>query len=344
MKAINTVGIDIAKNVFHLICIDERGHELERKRLTRERFARFMANLAPARVYMEACGTAHHWGRVLCAMGHQVRLIHPTFVKAYLRGNKNDFNDAAAIAEAGSRPTMRFVPLKSIEQQDLVALHRARDLIIRQRTQQSNQIRGLLAERGLVTRTGSTALRKLIAEVLAPESQALTPAFREVLSQMSEHLNHLEEKKVFYDKKIAAACSQSEACKRLTTIPGIGPVCATALYAAVGHGHDFKNGRQMAAWLGLVPKQDTSGGKPRLLGISKRGDQYLRRQLIHGARAVACRASNQDPPRRRWIERLREKKALNVVAVALANKNTRIAWAILTSEQTYRENTQALAA
>lgn len=336
MTAINIIGVDLAKNSFHVWGSDFHGKKVVAKKLSRSKFSEFMANLCATKVVMEACSSAHHWARCLQQQGHQVKLINPAFVRPFVKSNKNDFNDAEAIVEAGSRKNMRFVPIKTIEQQDMLSIHRARESVLDQRTQLANQMRSLLAERGIVTAKGLASLRRLISELLAPEDQRLTSRFKEVLEEMNERFSLLDKSKKKYDQKLEELSRSTEACGRLQKIPGIGPICATALVSTVGNGHDFKRGRDMSAWLGLVPGQHTTGGKPKLLGISKRGDRYLRKQLIHGARAVLVYRDKQPEHRKKWICRLMEKSP-NIAAVALANKNARVAWALLKHGTEYRK-------
>jgi len=335
MTTVTHIGIDLAKTYFHVFCADERGQAVIQKRIHRSDLMEFMATVSVSTIAMEACGSAHHWARQFEKLGHDVKLIHPGFVKPFVKGNKNDSNDAEGIYEASVRPRMRFVPVKTVEQQDILAIHRTREILIRQRTQLVNQIRGLLAERGHVAPQGRRSLMKLITELLSDEG-VLTPIFEELLTEMKERLVSLDERRLIYDRKLRKLSQENETCKRLTEIPGIGPICSTALYATVGKGRDFKNGREMAAWLGLVPRQETTGGKPKLLGISKRGDRYLRKQLIHGARSMQWNPKGLPEARRLWLANLESRRHKNVAAVALANKQARIAWALLSTGQTYR--------
>lgn len=329
-KGISVLGIDLAKDVFHLHGVDERGRTVLRKRLRRNALMAWVAKLPNCVIGMEACAGAHYWARKFRELGHDVRLISPQFVKPYVKSNKNDQADAEAICEAVQRPNMRFVPIKSIEQQDIQSLHRARESAIKCRTAQINQIRGLLQEYGIVVSKGPANLRKVLPAILEDADNGLTPIFRELLQGLHQGLLHLDQRIGEYDMQIALLAEQSDACKRVMSIPGIGPLTATALVAAAGDAKVFRNGREMAAWLGLVPRQHSTGGQPRLLGISKRGDPYLRRLLIHGARAVLRCADRKDDRRSRWVTKLLERKHANVTAVALANKNVRTAWALLT--------------
>ncbi len=338
-KTIKTIGIDLAKSIFHLHGADGQGEVVTRKRLSRSKLAEFMAQLTPCLVAMEACGGSHYWARKFQAMGHDVRLISPQFVKPYVKSNKNDMADAEAICEAVQRPTMRFVPIKSIEQQDILSIHRAREQVVRRRTAQGNQIRGLLMEYGLVIPKGMRTLHVHLPDILADADNELTLMFRELLQGLWEELINLDNHIATYDQQIKTLSEQSAVCKRLMTIPGIGPMVATALVASVSDGKAFKNGREMAAWLGLVARQHSTGGKPRLLGISKRGDVYLRKLLIHGARAALRWADKKHDKRSMWVTALKERRGQNIAAVALANKIVRTAWVLITRDKEYRTTT-----
>lgn len=333
---IRVIGIDLAKSVFHLHGVDSEGHVVMRKKLSRSKLLEFMANLPASLVGMEACGGAHDWARRLMAMGHDVRLISPQFVKPYVKSNKNDSADAEAICEAVQRPGMRFVPIKSISQQDIQSLHRARSLAVSHRTAQVNQIRGLLHEYGIVSARSVAALRKSVPEILEDAENALTPLFRELLYGLWEEMKRLDRRIQAYDAQIKRLSEQSDICRRLMTIPGIGPMTATAMEAAASDGKAFKSGREMAAWLGLVPRQHSTGGKPRLLGISKRGDTYLRMLVIHGARSALRWTDKKPDARSRWASEVKERRGQNVAAVALANKMVRTAWVLMRRNETYR--------
>jgi len=308
-ETIKVVGIDLAKNIFHLHGVDEHSEHKVQKRLSRSKLAEFMANLPPCLVGMEACGGAHDWARKFMAMGHEVRLMSPQFVKPYVKSNKNDMVDAEAICEAVQRPTMRFVPIKGIEQQDIQSLHRARSLAVSHRTAQGNQIRGFLMEYGVVIPKGIAILRRL------------------------------DERIARYDVQIKHLSKQSIACQRLMAIPGIGPMAATALVAAVADAREFGSGREMSAWLGLVPRQCSTGGKPRLLGISKRGDTYLRKLLIHGARSALRFSDRKQDRRSRWVVEIEGRRGRNIASVALANKIVRTAWVLLSKGEEYKTAT-----
>jgi transposase len=311
--------------VFHIHGVDKHGRTVLSKRVSRKQLSAMMANLGPCRVGMESCSGSNYWSRCFAAQGHDVRLMAAQFVKAYVKSNKNDRVDAETMCEAVQRPTMRLVRPKTVEQQDLQSLHRVRTRLVGQRTALAYQMRGLLAEYGVVVAKGLGDLRKRLPEVLEDADNELTSLTREVarVAQM--------------DKKIARSFTRSEACQRLARIEGIGPVTATALVSSVGAARAYRNGREMAAWLGLVPRQHSTGGKPRLLGISKRGDRYTRKLLIHGARAVVKHAAKKSDRRSTWISALAARRGTNIASVALANKNARIAWAMLAREQEYRK-------
>jgi len=339
LENIKVVGIDLAKSVFHLHGVNAQGKMVMRKKLSRRSMAEYMVRLSPCLVGMEACGGSHDWARRLISMGHDVRLISPQFVKPYVKSNKNDVADAAAICEAVQRPDMRFVPIKSVEQQDIQSLHRARSLAVSHRTAQANQMRGLMLEYGVVISKSIAALRKAVPDILGDADNALTPMFRELLCGLWEEMLRQDQRITAYDTQIKHLSGQSEVCRRLMTIPGIGPMVSTALVAAVADGKMFKSSREMAAWLGLVPRQHSTGGKPRLLGISKRGDVYLRKLLIHGARAALRWADRKEDRRSRWVSELATRRGQNIAAVALANKTVRTAWVLMTREEEYRTAT-----
>jgi transposase len=334
---IKAVGVDLAKNVFQIHGVDERGRVLVRKQLKRSQVASFFANLPACLIGMEACSSAHHWARKLQSLGHTVRLIAPQFVKPYVKTNKNDVADAEAICEALLRPNMRFVAVKTIDQQALLALHRARQGFVKARTAQANQIRGLLAEYGLIIPQGIGYVTKRVPELIEDASNELPGMFRLLIDRLLEHLKALDEQVVQLEAQIKAWHRDSEASRKLERIPGLGPLTASALVASMGEAKSFDNGRQLAAWLGLVPRQRSSGGKPTLLGISKRGDSYLRTLLIHGARAV-IRAAQRKPARSGWLQQLLKRRNPNVAAVALANRNARMAWALLAHDRQFEAN------
>jgi len=340
-KTIKTIGIDLAKSSFQVHGVDEQGHVVMRKKMNRNKLVVFMANLPPCLVGMEACGGAHEWARKFRSMGHDVRLMSPQFVKPYVKSNKNDAVDAEAVCEAVQRPSMRFVPIKGIEQQDIQSLHRARSMAVSHRTAQVNQIRGLLMEYGVVVAQSVAALRKALPEILEDADNNLSPLFRELLSGLQDEFHKLDERITAYDLQIKQLSTQSDACLRLMTIPGVGPMVATAMVAAVADAKVFKNGREMSAWLGLVPRQFSTGGKPRLLGISKRGDTYLRKMVIHGARSALRVAGKKQDRRSKWVVDVESRRGSNIAAVALANKIVRTAWVILSKGEEYKMATAA---
>ena len=335
---ITTVGIDLAKNVIQIHGVDERGKAVLRKQLKRAQVASFFATLEPCLIGMEACGSAHHWARKLQGFGHAVRLMAPQFVKPYVKTNKNDVADAEAICEAVGRPNMRFVPLKTTEQQGVLAVHRARQGFVKARTAQANSIRGLLGEFGIVIPQGMSPLAKRVPEILEDGENGLTGSFRQLLQRLMGHLKELDRQVGELEREIQVWHRDNEASCKLAKVPGIGPITASALVASVGDAKNFANGRQMAAWLGLVPRQHSSGGKPALLGISKRGDSYLRTLLVHGARSVVRYAEGKTNPAADWLKSLLTRRNTNVAVVALANKNARIAWALLAHDREFRSD------
>ncbi len=336
MGEITTVGLDLAKNVFHLIGCNGHGKEVKRKMLKRGKLVAYVANLPPCLIGMEACAGAHFWARRFEALGHEVRLIPPQHVKAYVRGNKNDYNDARAIAEAVRRPDMRFVAVKTVEQQDVQALHRLRETRVGERTALCNQMRGLLAEYGIVLPQGVGVIRKRLPELLEDSDNGLSDFFRPLLANCCEQLQEIDAHIDFYTRELKEHARHNEAIQRLQTVPGFGPIVASVFHAFVGNGQAFGKGRDVSAALGLVPKQHSSGGKTVLLGISKRGDRYLRSLLVHGARSVVRLAVAKDDRLSRWINKLRSTRGYNKAAVALANKMARIGWAILSQDSVYR--------
>jgi transposase len=332
---ITTIGIDLAKNVFQVHGVNERGQAVLKKQLKRSQVMAFFANLPPCLIGIEACGSAHHWARKLQGLGHTARLIAAQFVKPYVKSNKNDPADAEAICEAVARPNMRFVPIKNVEQQAVLSLHRARHAFVKARTAQANQIRGLLAEFGVIIPRGIAHIRTRVPEILEDASNELPGEFRSLIDRLTQHLMELGRQADEMGAQIEAWHRNNELSRKLTAIPGIGPISASALVASVGDARNFSSGRQLAAWLGLVPRQSSSGGKNVLLGMSKRGDAYLRTLLIHGARAVISRV-RQKQHSNGWLLKLIERRNRNVAAVALANKNARIVWALLAHDRQFR--------
>jgi transposase len=330
------VGIDLAKRSFQVHGVDGKGQRVFSKKLSRARLSPFMVNLPACTVAMEACGSAHHWARLFRTFGHEVRLIAPQFVKPFVKSNKNDAADAEAIAEAAQRPTMRFVAVKTVEQQDIQAIHRMRSLVVGQRTAQVNQIRGLLLEYGIEIPKGRAAVGRRLPEILEDADNGLSERFRAELYGLGEELRHLDARVAHYDEQIEQIAQSDAQARRLMTIPGLGAKGATALVAAVGEDPTlFKNGRGLAAWLGLVPRQHSTGGRDRLLGISKRGDVYLRQLLIHGARAVLRWVERKADRTSRWATALKARRHSNVAVVAMANKIARVAYAVMASGRPY---------
>jgi transposase len=336
MEKISTIGLDIAKNVFQVHGIDEVGEVIVQRRLRRRQVLPFFKRRAPCLVGLEACATAHHWAREIEKLGHEVRLMPPRYVKPYVKRNKNDAADAEAICEAVQRPTMRFVPIKSPEQQSVLMLHRTRELFVRQRTTLTNAIRAHLAEFGIVAgvgRNGMDALLKVIAE---GEDERIPAATRECLMALAAQLDLVKRQILEADKRILAYHRSSEVARRLEAIPGVGPLIATALVASIPDPNIFRSGRDMSAWIGLVPKQNSTGGKEKLGNISKAGNRYLRRLLVIGALSVIKRAKILGYTRHPWLVRLMERRSTKIAAVALANKIARMAWAMMARNESYR--------
>jgi len=336
---ITTIGLDIAKSIFHLCGVNKMGRLLKKKQLKRKQVLPYLATLEPCLVVMEACGGANYWAREIKALGHEVKLIAPQYVKPYVKGNKNDYNDAEGIAEAAQRANMRFVPIKSVEQQDIQNLHRQRERIKKARTALVNQVRGLLAEYGIVINKGIAAVRKGLPGILEDAENGLTMRSRELFADLLEELRLLDERLKHSEKQIEASNRENEVCQRLDEILGVGPITASAAYAAAGDGKDFVNGRHFSAWIGLVPGQHSTGGKPTLLGISKRGNAYLRTLFIHGARAVLRHSANKTDRFSLWAQALLERRGHNKACVAVANKMARMAWVIMAKGETYRAAT-----
>ena len=338
---IDLLGIDLAKRVFQLHGADVRGRAVYRNKVSRAALIDTVRALRPHTIAMEACGSAHHWARCFEQAGFEVRLISPHYVTPFVKTNKNDRNDAEAIVEAASRPSMNFVAVKSVEQQDMQAAHRVRELLVQQRTAIINQARGLLGERGFAIAQSPAAFRKAIPEILIQTEGELTSFCQSLIVRLVQHLRALEEEIAVADGWIRSFMSRSALCQKIAAVPGIGPVTATAIVAAVGRADGFRNGRHLAAWLGLVPRQHSSGGKSQLYGISKRGDRYLRTLLIHGARSVLIRVSGKRDARSRWLQELIARRGYNRACVALANKNARIIQVLLSTEATYKPLPQA---
>lgn len=331
-----TIGLDLAKHVFHLIELASDGQVAHRKRLRRSELLRFFAQLPVSLVAMEACASSHYWGRELRSLGHDVVLLPAQHVRAYQRGQKNDYNDAQAIAEAARHGSLRAVPIKTIEQQDMQSLHRLRARHIRQRTAQANQLRGLLGERGVVVPAGLGPLRRALPELYDADDIRLSPALQRWLRCEYQQLRALDGLIEWYDAQLQRLAREDEVCEALQALPGFGPVVASVVRSWLGDGRQFLRGRDASAALGIVPRQHSSGDKPRLLGISKRGDSYVRSQLIHGARAVVRLAQRKDDALSLWIRSVEARRGRNKATVALANKLMRIAWVIVTRGERYR--------
>lgn len=332
----SVTGLDLAKNIFHLVTLSPNFNKTACKKLRRTQVAGFFANKAPMHIAMEACGSSHYWARTLLAQGHRVELLPPQHVKAYLRGQKNDYNDAQAIAEACLQNRVRSVPVKSVVQQDEQMLHRIREHLVRERTALANQLRGLLSERGLSIPLGIASVRRQVPEILASESSELSALGRRLLSRQYQRLTALDAELQWYEQQLREQAKEDDVCCRLAELPGFGPVISSAYKSWLGTGSQFTRGRDASAALGLVPRQHTTGGKPRLGRITKRGDKYLRSLIIHGARSVVQRSDGKEDPLSQWINRIKHTRGMNKATVALANKLCRIAWVLVNREEHYR--------
>lgn len=333
---IETLGVDMAKNVFQLHGVDRNGRVVLKRRVMRDQLLQAMAQIDPRTVVVEACTGAFYWARKFEVLGHRVKIISPQYVKPFVRRQKNDGNDAEAICVAARQPHIPFVPKKTIEQQDIQALHRARQRMVNHRTAVVSQIRGLLLDRGFAFAKSITRARRIIPELLSNFNNELTALAREALAELYDLFRDLDRRIASFDKKIDRVFRESEPCQRIAKIKGVGPKTATAVVAAVGDGSEFKNGRRLAAWVGLVPRQFSSGDRNVLMGVSKRGSQHLRSLLVHGARAVVRTAPNKTDPNNQWVNQLRERRGFNRATVAVANKNARIIWAVLRTGEPYR--------
>ena len=340
--SIVTLGIDLGKNSCSVVGLDTNGSAIVRRRMRRDGVVAFAAKLAPCTIAMEACCGAHHMGRTLAALGHDVRLMSPEYVRPYVKAQKNDDRDAEAIAEAATRPTMRFVELKSEEQLDVQTLHRVRDRLVGERTSLTNQIRSLLLERGHIVAQGHARLRLLLGELLDCGTDSLSSRMVFLLGDMRSRWEELDRRIAAFDAEFAAMVRSDDRARRLTGIPGIGALNATALVAAVGNAATFSKGRDLAAWLGLVPRQATTGGKPKLMGITKRGSRYLRKMLIQGARSAMPTLAKSDTAVGAWLRALLTRAHPNVAVVALAAKMARTVWALLRHGQTYTPMPEAM--
>jgi len=333
---VHTLGIDLAKNVFQLHGVDRKGRTVLTRRVHRDQLLRIVGELDPCVIGIEASTGAFYWQRQFEKLGHCVKIMAPQYVKPFVRRQKNDTNDAEAICTALQQRNMRFVPKKTLEQQDIQALHRARQRLVNHRTALISQMRGLLLDRGIAIAVSATRARRLIPKILAMPNDELTPMMCEIVSDLYAFMLQIDDRIRTFDQKIAAIFKASAVCQRIARIRGIGPKTATAMIAAIGDGSDFKNGRHLAAWLGLVPRQHSSGDRRLMMGISKRGSQHLRTLLVHGARAVVRTAVRKNDARSMWVNDLRQRRGYNRATVAVANKNARVIWAVLTSGEPYR--------
>ena len=341
MSKVITIGLDIAKHVFQVHGVDKAGTVVIRRKLRRAEILQFFEALEPCLVGIEACATAHHWARSIMALGHKVKLMPPTYVKPYVKRQKNDAADAEAICEAVTRPTMRFVPVKGEEQQGILMLHRTRELLIRQRTMLINALRAHLAEFGIVMAQGRAGVSTLVALVEDDEHDLIPAIAREALLAVVDQLRAAHERVAAIERKIVAWHRSNEQSRRLETIPGIGPITASAIAATITNANLFRSGRELAAWIGLVPRQNSSGGKERLGHISKKGDPYIRRLLVIGAHAVLRFARNGKATTTKWATALLARKPYKLAAVALANKMARIVWALLVRNEEFRPSLAA---
>ncbi|MBC6445555.1 MAG: IS110 family transposase [Alphaproteobacteria bacterium GM202ARS2] len=336
MTTVNTIGLDIAKNVFQVHGVDEEGCVVIRRQLRRRQVLNYFSKLSPCLIGIEACGTAHYWGRELHKLGHDVRLMPARYVKPYVKRNKNDAADAEAICEAVTRPTMRFVPIKTIDQQSVLMLHRTRQLFVRQRTSLINGIRSHLAEFGIVAGVGRHGVEVLLDLIRKGEDDRVPPTARDCLMALAAQLELIKRQILEIDRRVLAWHRSNNMSKRLEAIPSFGPLVASAIVASVPDPHVFRSGRDMSAWIGIVPRENSTGGKQRLGSISKAGNRYLRKLLFIGALAVIKRVKKVGSSKHPWLASLLERRSVKVAAIALANKVVRIAWAMMTRSETYR--------
>jgi len=334
--SIDILGIDLAKNVFQLHGVNRNGACVFKRRVMRDQLLSVIVQIEPCTIVVEACTGAFYWARKFEGLGHQVKIISPQYVKPFVRRQKNDCNDAEAICTAARQPHIPLVPKKSIEQQDIQALHRARQRMVNHRTAVVSQIRGLLLDRGFAMAKSITCARRLIPDILGNVDNELTSMAREAIAELYDLFRDLDKRIRSFDKKIEQVFQTSEPCQRIAKIKGIGPKTATAMIAAIGDGSEFKNGRHLAAWIGLVPRQFSSGDRVTMMGISKRGSQHLRSLLVHGARAVVRTAPSKTDGNNQWVNELRRRRGFNRATVAVANKNARIIWAVLRTGEPYR--------
>lgn len=334
MQDCKLISVDLAKNVFQVCILNDEGSVILNKRFKRQKFIELIASYKPTKIAMESCYSANYFGRLFESYGHTVKLIPAQHVKAFVRGNKNDANDALAIAEASQRPNLRYVKIKTIEQQDIQSIHRIRDHKVSQRTALTNQVRGLLTEYGMVAPTGDKSFKSLIHNAL--ESNQITPMFKEEVASLYEEWLDLQERIKRIENKLKAYAEQQGDCKRLMSIPGIGIINATALYSSIGDASQFATARDLAVWMGLTPKQHASGTKSSMGSITKRGNRYLRKQLIHGARAYAYRAKGKNGLFDQWIHQLTARVGKHKAYVAIAHKLARVIWAVLTKKESWQ--------
>ena len=336
MQIVTVMGIDLAKSVFHLHGVTSSGKVVVKKKLSREALGAFMRKLEPCLVGIEACGGANYWAREFRKMGHTVKAMAPQFVKPYRKNSKNDFNDAEAICEAVTRPNMRFVPIKEVEHQDMQSLHRVRSRLVASRTALVNEIRGILLEYGIILPKPKKKFSKALVEIIHADSKQLTEAMKDLMRNLYDEYTEIEKNMSVYNDKIEVIFESNEVCKRIAKVEGVGPITATAICASVSDAKMFKNGRQFAAWLGLVPGQDTTGGKEKLGGITKRGDKYIRQLLVHGGRSAILHASNKTDTKSKWMIEKKKTRGFNRASVAVANKNARVIWALMANGTEYR--------
>jgi len=338
MEEIKTIGVDLAKEIFHLHCADKEGRKVKTLKLKRKDMLPFFINLKPCFIGMESCGGSNYWARKLKAQGHNAKIMQAKFVKPFVKSNKDDHIDAEAICEAVARPNMRFAPSKEIWQQDIQTIHRIRERLIGNKVALSNSMRGLLMEYGITIPKGHKNLKSNMPLILEDAENELTDMIRKEFSNLYEEFKEVEKKIAYYDKEIDKIYSMNEKCQKIGAIPGVGPITATIVMAQIGNGRDFKNGRQYAAYLGLVPRHTGTGGKTINLGISKRGDKYIRAMMIHGSRSVMKAAYSKSDQLSTWAKKTKERRGFNRTCVALANKKARVIWAVLARDTEYRAN------